>query len=143
MRWWQYSNNRPVVIFTAGFCLLSGCASAPLEQFAPDEIDISSDSTLRSYTSLTERDRAIAWQVRQTALEKRKSGEAENWQSATTEMRGSVTPTRTWKTEAGIFCREFEERLGSLPDSMELTTASACRGGDGLWRSIAENIDQG
>lgn len=143
MGWRQLLNNQPVVIFTAGLLLLSGCASTPLEQFVPDNTDISSDSTLRSYASLTGGDRAIAWQARQTALEKRKSGETENWQSSTTQMRGSVTPTRTWKTEVGIFCREFEERLGILPEVMELTKASACRGGDGLWRSVAEIPDQG
>lgn len=142
MGWRQTSNVHPVVIFTAGFCLLSGCASAPLERFSPDEIDIGSDSTLQSYASLTSGDRATAWQVRQTALEKRKSGEAENWQSTTTNMRGSVVPIRTWKTQAGIFCREFEERLGTGPDAMALTTASACRGNDGLWRSIVEDNDQ-
>lgn len=70
MGWWQSLNNQPVVIFTAGLFLLSGCASTPLEQFVPDNTDISSDSTLRSYASLTGGDRAIAWQARQTALEK-------------------------------------------------------------------------
>lgn len=143
MGWWQSSKIRPAVVLTAGIFLISGCASAPLEQFAPNEVDIGSDNTLRSYAFLTEGDRAVAWQVRQTALEKRKSGETENWQSTTTEMWGSVTPTRTWKTEAGIFCREFEERLGTSPDRMELTTASACRGSDGLWRSVVETVDQG
>lgn len=143
MGWRQSSKIRPAVVFTAGIFLISGCASAPLEQFSPNEVDIDSDNTLRSYAFLTEGDRAVAWQVRQTALEKRKSGETENWQSTSTGMRGSVTPTRTWKTEAGIFCREFEERLGTSPDRMELTTASACRGSDGIWRSVVETIDQG
>ena len=141
--WRQSSKNRLAVVFTAGVFMISGCASTPLEQFAPNEVDIGSDSTLRSYAFLTEGDRAISWQVCQTALEKRKSGETENWQSTTTEMRGSVTPTHTWKTEAGIFCREFEERLGTSPNGMELTTASACRGSDGLWRSVVETVDQG
>ncbi len=142
MGWWQNSNRQPVAILTTGVYLLSGCASAPLEQFVPDEIDFGSDSTLQSYSSLTRDDRAVAWQVRQTALEKRKSGETERWQSATTEMQGSVTPIRTWKTAAGIFCREFEERLGTSPDRLKQTTAAACRDGDGLWRSVVERDDQ-
>lgn len=142
MGWPIYRKQRPVVIVTAGFWLLAGCATAPLEQLSASEFDIGSDTTLRSYGPLTQSDRATAWRVRQTALETRKSGEAERWRSTTTNMQGSVTPTRTWKTGVGVFCREFEERVGISTADQELTTATACRDDEGRWLSVIEPDNQ-
>lgn len=71
----------------------------------------------------------------QAALEKRTQGETEHW-AVPGVARGAVTPIRTWKSDSGHWCREFEETL-QFPDGRAQTTrAVRCRSGDGRWKLI-------
>jgi len=73
----------------------------------------------------------------QRALETRVTDEAEHWR-APGVAQGVVRPRRTWRSDSGHWCREFEESI-LLDDGRNQTTAAIrCRSGDGRWRPTGE-----
>lgn len=54
-------------------------------------------------------DLKLANDAKQKALETRRDGEAIAWRNVKTGNPGSITPVRTFVTEAGVFCREYRE----------------------------------
>ena len=69
----------------------------------------------------------------QQALETQPSGATVGWRNPDGAHSGEVTPVRTYKTDHGQYCREFDEQYTDA----NATTASygvACREPDGSWR---------
>lgn len=73
----------------------------------------------------------------QSALEGRAQGEAERW-SVRGVAKGAVVPIRTWKSQSGHWCREFEETLQLSDGREQKTRAVRCRSSDGRWKLIGE-----
>lgn len=87
------------------------------------------------YPALDGSDRQHIATTTQSALEGNRTGESATWQNPASGRQGSVTPTRTFEASTGAPCREFSQTLGN---GGQATTAqdTACRGSDGLWRSV-------
>lgn len=57
------------------------------------------------------------------------------WKSSETQRRGTVTPLRTYTTEAGVYCREFRETVAS-GGVVGAYDGLACRDETGVWRPV-------
>ena len=80
-----------------------------------------------------EADNAIRLAARADALENRKSGEGANWHNPESGSRGTVVPTRTFKSDYGEDCREFQETV-TVGDRTDVYNGISCRRQDGAWR---------
>ena len=85
------------------------------------------------HPDLTETDARLAARTLQTALEGQPDAEAVAWRSPTSGWSGAFTPLRTFQTEAGTFCREFQEDLAAPADRSARYRLTACRTGRGVW----------
>lgn len=70
----------------------------------------------------------------QTALETQPSGDTTT--ATADDLRIAVTPTATWKTDAGVFCRSYGQTL-TRHGRTSTQQGLACRSGDGVWRTPA------
>ena len=85
--------------------------------------------------SLDQADRLYAARTRQAALQTRPSVVPLRWRNRNTGNVGAITPTRTDRSAAGIYCREYQltvtagGRTGQAHDS-------ACRQHSGAWQLL-------
>lgn len=81
---------------------------------------------------LDERDKRIANETTQRALETAPSGKALAWTNPDTGHSGTVTPVRTFESN-GSYCREFQQTvtIGGRPEN---AFGTACRQPDGSWK---------
>ena len=86
--------------------------------------------------SLDRADRLAMQNSTQTALEKNKTGSPSTWRNPDTGNRGTVTPTRTYRTEAGRYCREYQQTI-TVGGKTEKAYGRACRQPDGSWRIVS------
>ena len=86
--------------------------------------------------SLDRADRLAMQNSTQTALEKNKTGSPSTWRNPDTGNRGTVTPTRTYRTEAGRYCREYQQTI-TVGGKTERAYGRACRQPDGSWRIVS------
>jgi surface antigen len=63
------------------------------------------------YRGLSDHDVALAAGALQTTLESAPDGATRSWQNEDTGHRGSITPTRTYLSAAGHFCRDYREEV--------------------------------
>lgn len=80
-------------------------------------------------------DMAYYDQTSQTALENNKSGMASNWSNPDSGHSGTITPTRTYQTAQGSYCREFTQTVKVGGKSQE-AFGTACRQPDGSWKLV-------
>ncbi len=85
-------------------------------------------------------DRELLRSTVNRALEKVASGQVVTWRSPSTPAQATVRPIRTFKTEDGRWCREYE-RIWRSGDRSETERAIACRRGSGDWRVRLTAID--
>ena len=112
--------SRRIMITCAGMILaawVSGCTT----YYPGDLLDASDRQKIADTT--------------QGALESARTGESANWENPASGHRGSVTPTRTFEAASGAPCRDFRHTVG-IDGRSTVTHDTACRGGDGLWRSV-------
>ena len=115
--------HRPVIIGLLA-TLAAGC------QTIGGAVDRITQPDLRGEMADSDVDLAVA--ALQTTLESEPDGSAASWSNQETGTSGSITPTRTYQTDAGYFCRAFTEVV-----VMGTRTATyddeACRTDDGTW----------
>jgi surface antigen len=112
-----------IVLLTAA--LLAGCQATVAQvknAFQPE-----------LHPDLSEPDARLAARTLQTALEGQPDAEAVAWRSPTSGWSGAFTPLRTFQTETGTFCREFQEDLAAPADRSARYRLTACRTGRGVW----------
>lgn len=82
--------------------------------------------------AMTTDDRHIAAVAVQIAMERRDDNEASTWSNALSGNHGAVMPRRSYRSEAGAFCRQFDElvTVAGIAATFERT---ACRDGSGRW----------
>ena len=85
--------------------------------------------------SLDRADRLAMRRSTQTALEKNRTGAASTWRNPDSGNAGTVTPTRTYKTASGQFCREYQQTI-TVGGKTEQGYGRACRQPDGSWRIV-------
>ena len=86
--------------------------------------------------SLDRADRLAMQQSTQIALEKNKTGAKSTWRNPDSGNEGTVTPTRTYKTESGQYCREYQQTI-TVGGKTEQGYGRACRQPDGSWRIVS------
>lgn len=84
---------------------------------------------------LDNEDRRYAERTAQYGLEHTPSGTTSQWDNPDSGHSGSFTPTQTWQTASGEYCREFttEVTIDGWPES---AYGTACRMPDGSWRIV-------
>jgi surface antigen len=84
------------------------------------------------YGRLSEQDVALAAALLQEALETVPDGTARAWTNPATGNGGRVTPMRSYLSEGGYFCRDYQEELAIGGQTGRFEHA-ACRDHAGLW----------
>lgn len=82
---------------------------------------------------LDQKDKELATQAANRAFEYGRSGERSTWQNPDSGNSGSITPTRTYQSAGGSYCREYQQDIivGGEPQK---SYGTACRQPDGSWK---------
>ena len=85
--------------------------------------------------SLDRADKLAMRRTSQNALESNRSGQSSSWSNPDSGHRGTVTPTRTYRTAAGENCREYQQTV-TIDGKTEQAYGRACRQSDGSWKIV-------
>ena len=77
-------------------------------------------------------DKRLHAMTTQQALENNRTGSAAAWRNPDTGHRGRIEPTRTYQTDSGQYCREFQQTI-IVGGKEEQAYGTACRQPDGSW----------
>jgi surface antigen len=66
-------------------------------------------------------------------MESAPAGKSVAWQNPDSGHSGTVTPTRTFQTADGTYCRDYHTTV-VIDGKQERATGTACRQPDGSWR---------
>lgn len=86
--------------------------------------------------SLDRADQAYAAQTYQNTLEATPTGQTTTWVNPDSGNQGSYTPTKTYQTDAGQYCREFQQTI-TVGGQTEQAYGTACRQEDGSWKIVS------
>jgi surface antigen len=84
------------------------------------------------YQSLADSDVQLASRAMQNTLEQAPDGATRSWTNDQTGHQGSFTPTRTYLSNSGSFCREYREQL-VVGDRSGSFHHAACRDENARW----------
>lgn len=87
------------------------------------------------YDQLTEQDVILASDNLQRSLEFLEDGETRRWTNTSNGHQGAITPTETYLSAGGAFCRNYREDL-QLGDRAEQFHHTACRDDQAGWTWI-------
>jgi surface antigen len=87
------------------------------------------------HADLTESDVTLAASTMQASLEHASHGESRAWRNPETGHSGAVTPQRTYLSEAGFYCRDYQETL-TVDGQTATYSGTACRDAGDTWRWI-------
>ena len=82
---------------------------------------------------LDQRDRKLAAETAQRALETAPTGQAMPWRNPDTGNSGYVTPVRTYQAASGAYCREYQQEI-VVGGKNQQGFGTACRQPDGSWK---------
>lgn len=85
--------------------------------------------------SLDKADKLYEQRNAQSSLEYSKIAQTSTWRNPDSGNSGTITPTRTYKTDDGGYCRDFETTI-YVDGSDETAIGRACRQTDGTWKII-------
>jgi surface antigen len=83
--------------------------------------------------ALDQRDREHAARTYQQSLETSRTGTTSTWHNPDSGHSGSITPTRTYESASGQYCREFQQTV-TVGGQTEEAYGTACRQPDGSWQ---------
>ncbi len=83
--------------------------------------------------ALDQRDKDLAMKQAQYSLENSQAGHSSQWQNPDSGHSGTFTPTRTYQTESGQYCREYTQEILVGGEKHE-SYGTACRQPDGTWQ---------
>jgi surface antigen len=72
----------------------------------------------------------------QQAMETSKVNQQLGWNNPDSGNSGYVTPTRTYQTNEGTYCREFSQKI-QVGGKQQSAYGHACRQQDGTWRIVS------
>ncbi len=84
---------------------------------------------------LDERDKRLAAEAAQRALETGPTGQPVTWQNPDNGHYGSVTPVKTYQTSGGSYCREYQQ-IVTIDGKQEKAYGTAGRQPDGSWKVV-------
>ena len=82
--------------------------------------------------SLDRADRLAMERNAQYALEKAKTNQSTEWVNPDTGHSGTFTPTKTYRTNEGQYCREYSQTV-KIGGREQPAYGTACRQPDGSW----------
>lgn len=82
-------------------------------------------------------DRSYMQQNAQSSLETLPSNQSGSWVNPDTGHSGSITPTRTYQTASGQYCREYQQTV-TINGEEQQAYGTACRQPDGSWKIVPE-----
>lgn len=85
--------------------------------------------------SLDRADQAYMQQTTQRSLETAPSGQVTSWSNPDSGHSGTVTPSRTYQTSSGQYCREFQQTV-MIGGQSQQAYGTACRQPDGSWQIV-------
>ena len=87
--------------------------------------------------SLDKADQLYAAQAYDEAIDISPTGTTTSWANPDSGNSGTYTPTQTYQTESGQYCREFQQTI-TVGGETQDAYGTACRQPDGTWQ-IANN----
>ena len=82
------------------------------------------------------KDKEIAAQTTQRALESAPTGTPLPWQNPSNGHTGTVEPLRTYQNTAGSYCREYTDTV-TIDGRKQQSYGTACRQPDGSWKNVS------
>ena len=79
------------------------------------------------------KDKEIAAQTAQRAFETNRTGQASTWKNPDSGNSGSITPTKTYQSAGGQYCREYQQTI-TVGGEKHQAYGTACRQPDGSWK---------
>jgi surface antigen len=78
-------------------------------------------------------DKRQANEAASRALESAPSGQSVAWNNPNTNHSGTVTPTHTYQSTSGQYCREYQQTI-TIDGQPNQSYGTACRQPDGSWK---------
>ncbi len=85
--------------------------------------------------ALDQRDKQMAYQTQQAALESTRTNQTATWRNPDTGHSGSYTPVKTYENASGQYCREYQEKV-VIDGKTNSAYGTACRQPDGSWKIV-------
>jgi surface antigen len=85
--------------------------------------------------SLDNADQQALTNTAQSAFETGKTGAPARWSNPDSGNSGVITPTRTFQTAQGQYCREFSQNI-NVGGQRQEAFGTACRQNDGSWKIV-------
>ncbi len=85
--------------------------------------------------SLDSADKAAMASTTNQALETQPTNSVAAWQNPDSGNSGTITPTKTYQTSGGTYCREFQQTI-TVGGKTEQGFGTACRQPDGSWKIV-------
>jgi surface antigen len=85
-----------------------------------------------AYDRLTDYDVSLAAHSLQETLEEAQDGETRMWRNYMSGNEGAITPTETYLSDGGYFCRRYREEL-TVGGGRNAFVHTACRNDAGRW----------
>jgi surface antigen len=82
---------------------------------------------------LDQRDKEMAAEAAQRAFENSQTGTVTTWHNPDSGHSGTITPTQTYQTSVGQYCREYQQTV-TVGGETQQAYGTACRQPDGTWR---------
>jgi surface antigen len=86
--------------------------------------------------SMDRTDKLYASSAEYHALEYAPSGTETTWQNPDSGHSGTITPTHTYESTSGEYCREFQQQA-AIGGQVQEVYGTACRQPDGQWRLVS------
>lgn len=86
-------------------------------------------------SSLDKADKTALAHTTQNTLETAPSGTSSTWRNPDSGNYGTVTPTSTYQSSSGQYCREFSQTV-NIGGRSEEAYGTACRQPDGTWKVV-------
>ena len=86
--------------------------------------------------SLDRADQIAMQQATQRSLETAPTGQTLPWRNPDSGNYGTVTPTRTFTSAQGTYCREYQQTV-TVAGRTQQAYGTACRQPDGSWKIVS------
>jgi surface antigen len=85
--------------------------------------------------ALDQRDQELALQAAQNSFESSRTGTQSTWRNPDSGNSGTITPTRTYESAGGQYCREYQQTV-TVGGETQDAYGTACRQPDGSWQVV-------
>ena len=101
--------------------------------------DLQADRQIAAYEARWKAGQQALEAALQDALETKASGKEVSFASGEADIQGSISPTRTYQSRTGHWCREFSEVIESAA-GREFRRGLACREDGGGWQRLETTV---